>query len=382
MTVERWETSRLTRRDLLKRAGVVGVTLGIGPSLLAACGGGGGGGAGGIGGTINFLTWQGYDLQADKDLVKWEDDNGIKFNATFINTHEDIQAKVTQSPGTYNVITYYEGYWELYKKLNVLSPLDASKVPLYEKNYDVFKHQKWWESDGKLWGIPFTWGSWVMVYNPDQMPKPSSWQDLLSPKLKGKIAIIDDPNCAMLVGSKVLGYEPPDLTKDQVGSIIDFYREVRKSARTLAGSMGDVANLFTSGEVIACIPPVNTLEGLIKQAGGNAASAVPKEGSATFCDAWAIPPDTKDTESAYAWINHTLTPEVQAYAGDSLTQGITQPDAVPLLSAATREIFPYDNIDAWLESAPLYSLPKEDDPNVVNFQGWLDAWAAFKAEGS
>ena len=146
--------------------------------------------------------------------------------------------------------------------------------------------------------------------------------------------------------------------------------------------MGDVANLFTSGEVIACIPPVNTLEGLIKQAGGNAASAVPKEGSATFCDAWAIPPGTDDVETAYAWINHTLEPEVQAYTGDSLTQGITQPDAVPLLSAGTREIFPYDDIDAWLESAPLYSLPKEDDPNIVNFQGWLDAWAAFKAEGS
>ena len=79
MTVERWETSRLTRRDLLKRAGVLGVTLGSGPSLLAACGGGGGGG-GGIGGTINFLTWQGYDLQGDKDFAKWEDDNGVKFN--------------------------------------------------------------------------------------------------------------------------------------------------------------------------------------------------------------------------------------------------------------------------------------------------------------
>ena len=381
MTVDRLDFDRLTRRELLKRAGLVGVTIGIGPSLLAACGGGDDGGGGDVAGTINFLTWQGYDLQGAPELVAWQEENGVTFNATFINTHEDIQAKVTQSPGTYNIVSYYEGYSELYKQLEILSPLDRDLVPSYEKNYDVFKGAHWWESDGELWGVPFTWGSWVMVYNPDEMPEPSSWQDLLSPSLKGKIAILDDPNCAMLVGARVLGYEPPDLSPDQVSSIIDFYRAVRKNARTLAPSMGDAVNLFTSGEIVACIPPVNTLEGLIKQGGGNAKSAVQKEGSATFCDAWAIPPDTEDRETAHAWIEASMTPEVQAFCGTSLTQGITQPDAVELLDADTRAIFPYDDIDAWLEQAPLYALPKEGDPNVVNFQGWLDAWAAFKAEG-
>jgi putative spermidine/putrescine transport system substrate-binding protein len=120
---------------------------------------------------------------------------------------------------------------------------------------------------------------------------------------------------------------------------------------------------------------------LIKQGGGSAASVVPEEGSATYCDAWAIPPDTEDRETAHAWINYTLTPDVQAYTGNSLTQGITQPDAVPLLDPAVAEIFPYDDVDGWLAQAPLYSLPTEGDPNIVNFQGWLDAWAAFKAEG-
>jgi spermidine/putrescine-binding protein len=218
MARRRYESGGLTRRELLRRAGLVSVTLGIGPGLLAACGGGdeeeaaapaaappaepggettaGTAAAGEVpGGTINFLTWQGYDLQGDQGLVDWQNQNGIQFNATFINTHEDIQAKVTQSPGTYNVVSYYEGYWDLYKQLNVLSPLDRSLV------------------------------SWVMVYNPDEMSAPSSWQDLLSPSLKNRIAILDDPNCAMLVGARVLGYEPPDMTQDQVDSIIDFYRD-------------------------------------------------------------------------------------------------------------------------------------------------------------
>jgi spermidine/putrescine transport system substrate-binding protein len=376
----------LTRRELLGRAGVLGVALGIGSNLLAACGGGeeqAGGGATGadIAGTLNFLSWQGYDLQAHKPLVRWQKQNSITFRSTFINTHEDIQAKVTQSPGTYNLITYYQGYWELYKKLNILSPLDPGLVPNLEKNYPVFQNAEWWNSDGELWGVPFTWGSWVLVYNPDEMSKPSSWQDLLSPKLKGRVAIIDDPNCAMLVGGRVLGYELPNLTKGEVADIIDFYREVRSNARLIAPSMGDVANLFTSGEVIACIPPVNTLEGLIKQQGGKAASAIPKEGSATFCDAWAIPPETSDVETAHAWINHVLTPGAQAYTGNSLAQGITQPGAINQLDPTVRELFPYDDLESWIEQAPLFSLPSEDDPNVVNFQGWLNAWAAFKAEG-
>jgi spermidine/putrescine transport system substrate-binding protein len=380
-------SSGLTRRELLRRASEIGIGLGLGANLLAACGGeeerGGGGEVpgGGTAGTINFLSWQGYDLQGFKPLVRWEKDNDITFRSTFINTHEDIQAKVTQSPGTYNLVTYYQGYWELYRNLNILSPLDPELVPNLEKNYPVFQDEHWWNSDGELWGVPFTWGSWVLVYNPDEMAKPSSWQDLLSPKLKDRVAIIDDPNCAMLVGGRVLGYELPNLTQNQVDNIIDFYRDVRKNARLIAPSMGDVANLFSSGEVIACIPPVNTLEGLIKQQGASAASAIPKEGSATFCDAWAIPPETEDVETAHAWIDHALTPDVQAYTGNSLAQGITQPGAVGRLDPTVAELFPYDDLDAWIEQAPLFSLPSENDPQVVNFQGWLNAWAAFKAEG-
>jgi spermidine/putrescine transport system substrate-binding protein len=382
--------SPLTRRDLLRRAGLVGVSVGIAPWLLAACGNDTDDGAsptpgeqpdGDISGDINYISWQGYDLQDSEDVMAWQQENGITFNPTFINTHDDIQARVPQAPGTYNLTAYYQGYWQLYRDLDVVSPLDRDLVPNYTSNFPVFQGANWWEADGDLYGVPFTWGSWVMVYNPDEMPEPTSYQDLLSPDLRNRIAILDDPNGAILVGALVLGYEPPNFTQDQLDSIIDFFRDVRENSRLIAPSMGDVATLFASGEVIACVNAVNTLEGLIKQQGANAAAVIPQEGSATYCDAFAIPPESEDRDTAHAWINNALTPEVQGWTGNYLAQGITRPEAVDLLDEGVRELFPYDDLEGWLAQAPMYSLPDEGDPDIVNFQGWLNAWAAFTAEG-
>ena len=66
-----------------------------------------------------MLTWQGYDVQ--KAMKPFQKAHDLSFHATFIGNHDDIQAKVTQDPSGYNLITYYEGYHDLYKQLNILS---------------------------------------------------------------------------------------------------------------------------------------------------------------------------------------------------------------------------------------------------------------------
>jgi hypothetical protein len=78
------------------------------------------------------------------------------------------------------------------------------------------------------------------------------------------------------------------------------------------------------------------------------------------------------------WINHTLTPKVQAYQSESLLQGVVQPSALSALSPATRKIFPYANLDKWFKSAPLYDLPSKRS-GIVPYSEWLSRWAAFKA---
>ena len=173
------QAATFTRPELLRRAGAVAVSLGLGsafaPQAFAAPE---------AGGDIKMLTWQGYDVQ--KAMKPFQKAHDLSFHATFIGNHDDIQAKVTQDPSGYNLITYYEGYHELYKQLNILSPIDPAKVPNLKNNYSQFKNKNWWVSDGKLWGVPWTWGSWTLNYNPAKMAAPTKWTDLLEPEVQGQ----------------------------------------------------------------------------------------------------------------------------------------------------------------------------------------------------
>lgn len=387
--------SYLSRRDLLKRGGGLGA-LALAPGLLAACAGSTeeasttaattattSGSA--EGGTINFLSWQGYDLP---DVMKeWSDSQGITFNASYINNHDDIQAKVLQNDeGTYDLISYYQGYHKLYKDLGILSPLDRDLVPNYEKNMEMFKGQPdgatWWESDGDLWGVPFTFGTWTLNYNREEMSAPSTWTELLDAKYKNRIAILDDPNGAIVIGARILDLPVPRLTREDMDQIIDLFREFRKNARTIAPSPGDLVNQFVSGEVIAVVPGYSAMTSLARQAGAPVDFVVPEEGSASFSDAWAIPPGSENVEATMAWINQTLEPEVQAHAAAYLSAGVVQERAVSKLDPETKDLYPYDDLEGWMERAPLFDLPPEDEDGILNYAEWIDTWAAFKSESS
>ena len=263
----------LSRSDVLRRAGALGLSVGLGsafaPSAFASAE---------ATQDIKMLTWQGYDVQ--KVMKPFQKAHDLSFHATFIGNHDDIQAKVTQDPSGYNLITYYEGYHDLYKQLDILSPIDPSKVPNLKNNYSQFKNKLWWNSDGKLWGVPWTWGSWTLNYNPAKMAAPTKWTDLLAPKFKGKIAILDDPNGAIVIGARILKLPIPNLTSKQLDSVIDLWRKFRANARTISPSPGDLVNLFASGEIVAVAPGYIAVTGLAAAQKVKLSQIIPSEGAA------------------------------------------------------------------------------------------------------
>ena len=211
----------LSRRDLLKKGGVSLVALGAVPTLLAACGGGSGetttaeepattaaattaaeepattaaAAAPEASGTVDYLSWEGYDIP--DQLKAWREANGIKVNATYIGNHDEIQAKIAAGGGTYDVITYYQGYKPLYTELGILSPLDTSKIPNLAGLFPYFQSDVgnfWIDADGTQTGVPWTWGSIGLTWDEATLPGGlGSWYDLLDPKFKNKIGLPDDP---------------------------------------------------------------------------------------------------------------------------------------------------------------------------------------------
>ena len=142
-----------------------------------------------------------------------------------------------------------------------------------------------------------------------------------------------------------------------------------------------MADLFVAGEIVAATPGWSAVNSFAAAKGDkNVQHTLPKEGSATFCDAFMVPTGATDLDTVYGYINEAFSPQAQAQEAENLVQGAVNPQAVPLMDAATRGLYPYNNIDQVLTvTAPLEEIPVTVPSGYANFNDWNTAWESFKA---
>jgi len=386
---------RFSRRELLKYGSLLAATASAGPVLAACSSGststatGSSAGSGSMAGTVNFYSWQGYDLLPEPALKAWRKKHDVLIHSTYVSTHNDITAKFSTGGGhgIYNLSTYEAGYGPYYVGLKIPSPIDMSKVPNFQQVYPIFRQgavsSRWWNFGGHQWALPFTWGLQGVNYDATKIKPPASYNDLLSPSLKGKIGVTDDPVAAIVIGAHVLGIFRSDsrYTPAQLNQIIGFWSKMKKNARLVIPSYGNMADLFVAGEIVAATPGWSAVNSFAAAKGDkNVQHTLPKEGSATFCDAFMVPTGATDLDTVYGYINEAFSPQAQAQEAENLVQGAVNPQAVPLMDAATRGLYPYNNIDQVLTvTAPLEEIPVTVPSGYANFNDWNTAWESFKA---
>lgn len=387
----------VARRDFLRRTGIAVVTIGATPSILAACGsdddGTGGSPTPATGaspeapdatGTLNFLSWEGYDIPVDS-MNAWREEQGIEVNPTYIANHDEIQAKIKgggQAAG-YDLITYYQGYMPLYTELEILTPLDENKLPNLSGLFPFWGSDVsnfWINPAGERIGVPWTWGSIGLTYNAAEVDEMSSWYDLLDPSLTGKVATVDDPAGNFNLCCKMLDLQSNEVPKDRLPDIVDLMSQFVAQGRGVSPTFGDMTSKLVSGDAVACFHGWAAMNTFAADQGVDTIQTnIPDEGSHSFCDAYAIPPTAENPDAALAWINESISAEVNAEAAEYLVGGVTVEGSVDLLNKATRDLYPYEDLDGLLELAPLaINAPSESD-EFITFPEWNEAFQEIKA---
>jgi spermidine/putrescine transport system substrate-binding protein len=381
----------MTRRNLLRGGLAVGAGAVAAP-LLAACGSSGsaastGGGSGGIAGTIEFISYVAYDLKFNL-MNNWRAAHGINLKSTYISDQSDVTAKLTSPAGRglYNLSSYSAQYGPFYKNLGILTPLDMSKVPNYADSMPFFRSGKiwseYWHFAGQQWGIPFTWGYDSINYDSAKVKPVTRTSDFLQPALKNKFAIADDMLGMILMSAQSLGIANPQglFTKSELNQIVQFLTKMKNNARTIASGFGDIVNLYASGEIVANISGFPGMQVLVAQKGINSIrSALPEEGSLSYCDTYFIPAGGGDTDSVYAFINECLTPPMQAQEAGYLQAGVTTVHGAAAVSAPNRVYVPYNDVTSLFVKAPLFGLPFNPPSGYASFTDWNNAWESVKA---
>ncbi|HFQ15080.1 MAG TPA: extracellular solute-binding protein [Rhodobacteraceae bacterium] len=173
---------------------------------------------------------------------------------------------------------------------------------------------------------------YVCAYREEAFPDgpPKSWQVLVDPKFKGRVALYDDGIGFNPVAVIAGGGKMSDIP-DNMQPAWDFYKKL-KANKPLLGEDADFTNWFQKGEIdVACTISVNARAA--KQKGIKVAWTVPVEGCKVDTDGLWVPKGLPANEEYWAkqFVNHALTKDAQAKWCSALGlppvyPGITPPD--------------------------------------------------------
>jgi spermidine/putrescine transport system substrate-binding protein len=386
------EHARISRLTLLRRGGAAALGVGLMPALLAACGGGDEAAAPEASGTIDYLSWTGYDIP--DPMKAWKTANSVNVKPTYIGNHDDIQAKIKAGGGAYDLITYYQGYKDLYTELGILSTIDTGKIPNTDGLFSVFKEPDarnlWIEEDGDWTGVPWTWGSIGITWDDARLPGGlSSWYDLLDAKFKDKVAMVNDPLGAFTLTAHILGKDPAALPKAEYSEIRDFLTKMVAQTKTGSPGVTEMTKALVDGEADVCYQGWAYQNYLAAQAGNKTVKTkTPKEGAFSFCDLYAIPTTTDNADTAHAWINEALDPILNARIAEYLVAAVTVEASADEINADTRALYPYDDLELGdttgerlnklFELAPFYGNPPIESDEFVTFGEMQESWEEIK----
>ncbi|OWV98896.1 hypothetical protein ATY79_19415 [Rhizobium sp. R693] len=336
-----------------------------------------------VGGNLEVMAWEGYTLE--QETAGWRKENNLTMRAAIMSNQDDVTAKIVGSNAVrLDLAEYSNGYNAIYNDLKVLTELDVSKIPNYNKDdiYPPFYQGEMWFWDGKQWAMPWVWGLDTIVVNPEMISfEVKSYEDLLRPEFKGKLAFLDNPLTVWPQIAKVTGYGDkfPNLTTDELKDCFVKLQPYRDQTKVFASSNGDVISLFANGEIAACFcvwsaVPLETAKQNVKTV-----SIYPKEGGAVWADAWFIPKTAENIESAHAFINEALKPDIQASISKTAVAAAVSKKAPALMDAQTKALFDYDNFDEQFKRLKIYGQPPRTSDKYATYDDWLQIWSDFRA---
>jgi putrescine transport system substrate-binding protein len=299
--------------------------------------------------TLNLYIWS--DYLAANTLSDFEKQTGIKVHVSYFDANETLETKLLAGSSGFDIVVPTASYFERQIKAGVYLPLDKSKLPNL-KNLDPQLMAKVALHDpGNAHGIIYTWGTNGIGYNEKMvrglMPDAplDSWRMVFDPAVASKVAkcgisVLDSPAEMMRAVYSYLGKDPNSQNPEDLVLAEGVLAKIRPFIRNINSS--EYIEALANGDLCMAVG----YNGDVMQARDRAREAgkgieikyiVPKEGSILWFDMLAIPKDAPDPDSAYAYMNYIMTPQVIADISNFKRYANANIASKPLVLASVRD---------------------------------------------
>jgi spermidine/putrescine transport system substrate-binding protein len=294
---------------------------------------------------LRIISWADY-IPADV-IAAFHKETGIDVDVTLSNNEEMIsKLRATGGAGFDLAQPSVDRISGPQRDLSIYKPIDTSKVKMDQFQpalLDVVRKNA--TLDGKLYGLPYVWGTDGLVVN-TKKAKVADYLDLCKPELKGKTSVrLRRPT--LMAFAFALGKDPFALygdpkayaaLMDQVGATLS---SCKQNLRFFYDNKDQLLNGMRTGELVAAMM-WDTGGAVLSRENPDIQYIVPRSGALGWLDTFALPARGRNDAAAYAWINFTMRPDMAAKVANSVGSfsaangadalAVIHPKAVPMQS--------------------------------------------------
>ncbi len=279
-------------------------------------------------GVVDIVAWPGYIERGETDpnfdwVTDFEKQSGCTVRVKTAGTSDEMVALMNE--GGFDLVTASgDASLRLIAGKRV-QEVNVDLIPSWNTVDPRLQQAPWHTVAGKHYGVPYQWGSNVLMYNTEVFKQsPESWSVVFEEtKLpdgksnKGRVQAFDGPiyiaDAALyLMQHKAeLGIKDPyELNEDQYQAALTLLRAQRKIVnRYWHDPFIQIDDFTNEGVVASSAWPFQV--NLLRSKGQPISSVVPKEGATGWADTTMMHVDAPHPNCAYLWMEHSINPKLQ-----------------------------------------------------------------------
>jgi putative spermidine/putrescine transport system substrate-binding protein len=280
-------------------------------------------------GVVDIVAWPGYIERGETDkafdwVTDFEAKTGCQVRIKTAGTSDEMVALMNE--GGFDLVTASgDASLRLISGKRV-QPVNTDLIPSWSKVDKRLQEARWHTVDGVHYGVPYQWGSNVLMYNTEVFKgeAPASWnvvfEEMTLPdgkSNKGRVQAFDGPiyiadaALYLMAHKPELGIKDPyELTEEQYQAALDLLRGQRELvSRYWHDAFVQIDDFNNEGIAASSSWPFQV--NLLVADNKPIASTVPSEGATGWADTTMMHAEAPHPNCAYMWLEHSINPKLQ-----------------------------------------------------------------------
>ncbi len=372
---------RISRRDLLRRAGVGASALSA-SALLAACGVQGEternqpAGEDELTtdkktGELNFANWPAYIDKAgggSPTLKQFEKASGTDVSyKEVINDNLSFYATIreplsNEQPVQWDIIVVTDWMLNKMASFGYLEELDHSLLPNFDAHAgDIYKDPTY--DPGNKHSLAWQSGITGIAWNPELTGREiTKIEDLFDPAFEGKVGMLTEMRDTMHLTMLSMGIKPQDATTEDARAAQEKLLKQQEDGIVRQYYGNNYVGPLAQGDLALCLAWSGDVVGKTLGENSKIRFTVPEEGGMLFTDCMAIPQGAANPIDAHAMMDFVYQPKVAAQMAAWINYITPVPEAKPILEKAK------DSYSRQVAASPLVFTTPETESQVYSYK--------------